>query len=122
MDAEKRRFSRVIFDSRAKLTVGEQTLEAPHINDLSIGGCLLPMASNPEVGSPCRVAIYLPGADSSTVIRVEGEVVRTDSRQVAIKFTTIDPDSLYHLQNIVLHNSPDADKAEEEIRHHPGLI
>ncbi len=122
VSAEKRRFSRVIYDVHAKLAVGEQTFEPGHIDDLGIGGCLLPLRVAPALGSPCRVAIFLSGEKSEPAVRVQGEVVRADSGQVAIKFTAIDPDSLAHLQNIVLHNSPDADKAEEEIRHHPGLV
>jgi len=119
---EKRRFSRVVYDVRAKLTVGEQTFEPAHIDDLSIGGCLLPMRVALALGSPCRITIFLPGEKSGPVVRVQGEIARVDSGQVAIKFTAIDPESLAHLQNIVLHNSPDADKTEEEIRRHPGLV
>ncbi len=122
MDLEKRRFSRVIFNVRAKLAVGEQILEAGHIYDLGIGGCLFPTAATPIVGSPCRVAIFLSGANSEPSIRVEGEIVRADSGQIAVKFTAIDPDSLFHLQNIILHNSQDPDKVEEEISNHPGLV
>ena len=122
MPNEKRRFSRVVYDVRSRLTVGEQAFEADHITDLGIGGCLLPLRSKLEAGASCRIAIHLPGADSSGVIRVEGEIVRSDSVEVAVKFTSIDPDSLVHLHNIVLHNSQDTDKAEEEIRRHPGLV
>jgi PilZ domain len=122
MALEKRRFSRIVFDVRAELTVGDQTFEPGHMDDLSIGGCLLPITATRVLGSPCRVTIFLSGVNSEPVIRVQGKIVRADSGQVAIKFTAIDPDSLVHLHNIVLHNSPDADKTEEEIRHHPGLF
>jgi PilZ domain len=122
MSDERRRFSRVFFGVQAQLTVEGQTFKAGLINDLGIGGCHLPLAAPAAVGSPCRVAIFLSGADSEPAVQVEGEIVRRDSGLIAIKFTAIDPDSLFHLQNIILHNTPDPDKAEKEISNHPGLL
>jgi hypothetical protein len=39
----------------------------------------------------------------------------------AIKFIKIDPESLYHLQQIALYNSSNAKIIEEEIKKHPGI-
>jgi hypothetical protein len=55
-------------------------------------------------------------------VDVEGEIVRKDSEMAAIRFTRIDPDSLFHLRNIVRYNASDPDRVEDEIEQHPGLI
>jgi hypothetical protein len=53
---------------------------------------------------------------------IEGEISRCDPGAVAVKFTRIDIDSLFHLHNIIRYNSPDPDKVEKEIHEHPGLL
>lgn len=57
----------------------------------------------------------------SPSIRIEGEIVRTTPEGLAINFVRIDPESLFHLQNIVKYNSPDADIIESEINKNPGI-
>ncbi len=64
----------------------------------------------------------LSGVSSEMNVQADGEIVRSGDSEVAVKFTRIEPDSLFHLQNIILHNSADTDMIEREIRDHPGLI
>jgi hypothetical protein len=61
------------------------------------------------------------GASSDLTIKVEGEVVRTTDNQIAVKFVRIEPDSLFHLQNIILYNAADPDVVEREIDARPGI-
>lgn len=122
MTDEKRRFSRVIFGVRAVLEVEGQSYEVDEIINISIGGCLLPIESPLKEGSECNTYIYLVGSNSQQVVHAEGEIVRIEPGRVAVRFTGMDPDSLYHLQNVVRYNVPDADKAEGEISRHPGLL
>ena len=46
-------------------------------------------------------------------LTMEGTVVRRQEKGVAIRFTATDPDSFFHLQNIIYYNSEDADELEE---------
>ena len=48
--------------------------------------------------------------------------MRSDQEMTGIKFTGIDPDSLFHLHNILRYNAVDPDRVEQEIDEHPGLI
>ena len=64
----------------------------------------------------------MAGTTSELSIRVKGEIMRCDAGAVAIKFTGIDPDSLFHLQNIIRYNSSNPEAVDKEIRHHPGLV
>ncbi len=54
-------------------------------------------------------------------VQIDGEIVRTTPEGLAVNFVRIDPESLFHLQNIVKYNSPDADVIESEINKHPGI-
>ena len=122
MEKEKRRFSRVPFKVAAKLEAGGGGFEVNEIFNLSVGGCLLPIRAVLDPGTECCVTIMLSGVSSEINVRADGKIVRSRDSEVAVKFTRIEPDSLFHLQNIILHNSADADIIEREIREHPGLF
>ncbi|MBU4037640.1 MAG: hypothetical protein KKA35_14535, partial [Proteobacteria bacterium] len=64
--------------------------------------------------------IFLSGTNSKLSILLEGEIIRCVSMTVAIKFIEVEPDSLFHLQNIVRYNYPDTDRVEQEISNHLG--
>ncbi len=121
MTDEKRRFSRVPFRVRAEMTVNNISYSSEEINNLSVGGCLLPIEVEVETGTKCILKVLLSGTNSELFVRVAGKIIRCESGTVAIKFTEIEPDSLFHLQNIVRYNSPDTDRVEQEISNHPGL-
>jgi len=61
------------------------------------------------------------GSGSELTLQVESKIIRCDQGTVAIKFTGIDPDTLLHLHNIILYNSPDVQSVEEEIQRNPGI-
>ena len=55
-------------------------------------------------------------------VTMEGTVLRKTADTVAVKFTGVDVDSLFHLQNIVRYNASDPDAVEKEIRDHFGVV
>jgi hypothetical protein len=121
MKAEKRRFTRIVFRVKAEVRIGEELYIAKKIKNLSIGGCLLPLDADLGVGAACQIKILLSGSTSSLSVQAEGEIVRSAPGAIAVKFTKIDPDSLYHLQSIVKYNASDADSFEKEVSKHPGI-
>jgi hypothetical protein len=122
MSKEKRRFSRIPFQVNAEITVNQEVYPVPKINNLSIGGGFFPVAKDLVPDSPCQVKIFLNGTSSELSIRVAGRIVRSYSDAVAIQFSSIEPDSLFHLQNIIRFNASDPDAIEREIERHPGLV
>lgn len=118
---EKRRFTRVPFQAKAEMTINNALYLSDKIDNLSVGGCLLPIEVDVAAGTECRLNILLSGTNSELSVQVAGEVFRSESGAVAVRFTEIEPDSLFHLQNIVLYNHPDTDKIEQEMKNHPGL-
>jgi len=119
--SEKRRFTRVPFKVKACLTTNEQRYTADHLDNLSVGGCLLSLKTKIRPGTSCQMKIWMSGSSSDLNIGVEGEIVRTTTGLTAVKFTRIEPDSLFHLQNIILYNADDPVKVEQEINDRPGL-
>ena len=122
MSEERRRFSRIPFKVKAKMLANSGMYSAEEIKNLSIGCCLLPIDVDIESGTKCQITIQLSGASSELNVQVEGEIVRCSKRMVVVKFTRIDPDSLFHLRNIVRYNYPDSDRIEQEIHSHPGIV
>ena len=122
MPEDKRRFTRIPFKVTGELTTQGVTYSLHEISNLSVGGCLLPIAADLEPGTQCQVKIILSGTSSELSVNAGGEVMRCQPSSVAVKFTHIDLDSLYHLQNIIRYNADDVEKIEKEIEARPGLV
>ncbi len=121
MSDESRRFTRIPFKMYTEIEIHDDTHSTDNITNLSVGGCLLPIDIEPLPGTSCRIKISLEGTSEEMAIKIEGEIIRTTPEGLAIKFVRIDPESLFHLQNVVKYNSPDADTIESEIIKNPGI-
>jgi len=121
MDDEKRRFARIPFRVKAEMTINNRLYSTATINNLSVGGCLLPIEADVETGTKCHLKVFLSGTNSELTVQVAGKVIRCESGAVAIKFTEIEPDSLFHLHNIIRFKFPDTEQVEKEIKNYPGL-
>ena len=119
---EKRRFTRFPYGMKAELRVKDSLYKVEEIKNLSIGGCLLDISEKLEPETPCSLNIILKLTGDEPTVRIEGVIVRNERKAVAVKFTRIDPKSLYHLQKIARYNAPDPDRIEQEIKDHPGIV
>lgn len=119
MSKEKRRFTRVAFGVKADMTVEDVLYRAEGIDNLSLGGCRLPIRSSLTPGHRCSLRIFLTGTNNGMNLSIEGEIMRVDPEGVALRFTHIDPDSLFHLKEIIRYNSSDPDSIEREISDNP---
>ena len=122
MTEERRQHVRVEFKVEAELTVQNSVYRAAEINNLSLGGCLLPIAEDLAPGTACQVTIKMGGISSELTIHLGGEVLRSNDKGVAVKFIEMDPDCLLHLQNIVRHNAPYSQDAAKEFQFKRGLV
>lgn len=119
---EKRRFSRIGFNMPVDLIVNEQRYSFHQVDNLSVGGCSLETHEDFRVGDACQFWLPLDPTNSDFGVEAFGKIVRCGRGTVGVQFTRIDPDSLYHLQNIIRYNAPDPERIEEEIIDRPGLI
>lgn len=122
MEGEKRRFTRFALKMNGTLHVDKNSYGVGMISNLSIGGCLLPVNAELKKDTPCSLTIDLGMTEREVTVEVEGVIVRCEHGEVAVKFTKIDPDSLFHLQMLARYNSPDSEKVEKEIKEHPGIV
>lgn len=119
MTKEKRRFSRIAFNVRARLAVADRVYQVERIANLSVGGCLLHLEDDLPLGAEGRFTLLLPRMAPG--VEVFGEVVRSGNGETSLKFVRITPENLVHLQNIMRYNADDPEVIEEEISNHPGL-
>ena len=119
MIQEKRRFTRIPFKVKTEMRVGKILYTTEVIDNLSIGGCRLPVNAIFDLGMACQIRILLTGSSTDLDVRIDGEIIRCDGNTVAVKFKHIDPDSLFHLKNVIRYNSVDPDVVEDEIFKYP---
>jgi hypothetical protein len=122
MESEKRRFTRFNLNMNATLYVNKASYDVDMISNLSIGGCLLPIHADLSPDTPCFLIIKLGMSENDISIKIEGKIIRSDHGDVAVKFTGIDPESLFHLQMLARYNSQNPEKVEDEIKKHPGIV
>jgi hypothetical protein len=122
MTTEKRRFSRIRPGIDVHVTAGAHHYRTNRVTDLGIGGCLLGIGMDLKPGDVCSLGLMLGDPDMAPEIKITAEAIRCQADSTALRFIGIDPDSLFHLQNLVRYNSEEPETIEEEIREHPGLI
>ncbi|MFT5697929.1 MAG: hypothetical protein ACI8ZB_000783 [Desulforhopalus sp.] len=119
MTDEKRKFSRIVFDVAARLTVDDVVYNLERITNLSVGGCLLGVNQGFASGQECTVTILLHRMEPG--VMVYGKMVRVAEGEVSIQFTSVTPENLLHLQNIIRYNAEDPELIDEELRVRRGL-
>lgn len=119
MTVEKRRFSRISFEVEAKLTVNEVEYPLQRIINLSVGGCFLGVNSGFVRGQECMVTILLSSMDPG--ILVYGKIGRISKEGVSVQFTSVTPENLLHLQNIIRYNAEDPERIDKELSARTGL-
>lgn len=109
---ESRRRSRVSVHHEAFIQINE-VLTPVVTTDLSMNGAKCTGADNFQAGQKC--SLIIPLGEGLRIV-VEGEIVRTEERGPAIRFTEMDPASFTHLRRLVELNARDADTIEDELR------
>ena len=111
---ERRRFSRITFHRPAELDAlaGRAPCE---LLDVSLKGALVeaPAGFGGAVGERCTLTVRLDAGDA--VVVMEGEVVHRQGRQIGIRCTGIDLDSIAHLRRIVELNLGDEELLQREL-------
>lgn len=101
---EKRNFTRIAFDARARLLKGESDW-ATHLLDISLKGALVELPSGSALKTGDVVSLHLLLSDEETEINMEGHVVHQEGNHVGLVCDHIDVDSVSHLRRIVELNT-----------------
>ena len=115
MGKERRKNTRVPFQTTADVVFGDQRYDQCATENLSIKGISVLGITGHGMGETCNISLALSGSTSQLKLTMQGKVVREDTDRVALHFTEIDLDSFYHLKNIIYYNSADPDTIEQEL-------
>lgn len=106
MVREKRRFTRITLNVPTTLSLYQ--VEAYHsgaIANISMGGCYFPFAEELPIGDQCNVTITVGEGLETEQLSIPGQIVRSDSKGVGIKFTDSSEDYRQQLEKLIANMS-----------------
>lgn len=110
---EKRHFTRIAFDARARLLRGDADWPT-QLLDISLKGALVEQPADAALQQGDTVTLHLLLSDEETEIRMEGHVVHQEARHLGLVCDHIDVDSASHLRRIVELNTGNEALLERE--------
>ncbi|GGJ02806.1 cyclic diguanosine monophosphate-binding protein [Shewanella hanedai] len=110
---ERRQFSRILFDTKANLSQGDN-IWTTKIHDLSLNGVLV---EKPQDFSPADGLIMLDFSlpDSDIELQMEATLTYRTGNLLGLKCVHIDVDSISHLRRILELNLGDASLLNREL-------
>ncbi len=119
----RREFTRVRVNILSELRSGGSVDITGTLANVSLNGMFLNTEAHLPEEATCDISLLLEGGEETITIQTEGKVIRNNPFGMAIQFTKIlGPESLNHLQNLVLHNSgAQIGQVEEELASHLGI-
>jgi hypothetical protein len=112
---ERRKNTRVLFQTTASVCFEGEVCEQLTIRDLSLKGMYIEAISGHSAGERCEIQLFLSGTSSELKLSMKGEVVRVDAGGMVVHFTEIDIDTFFHLRNIVYYNAADPDQLLDDV-------
>lgn len=123
----RRRFTRIDFDSSVEFRYDGTALRAVSPFNVSLGGIRARVEAPLPVGAQCDISIFFNGAASDLRIDAQGRVIRNEEvdgsadsggasslGEMVLIFTSISDDGYFHLRNLILYNSTDPELVEAE--------
>ena len=121
-EKEKREFVRVPFVIGTTVRTSDRTIWSSNTLDVSMSGLRFETTETvPREGTFCEVEIVLVEAPEPVIIEARGSIVRSKPGTVAVQFSEVDVDSYEHLRQLILNNSEDPERAEQEFLSHRGI-
>lgn len=121
MTEDYREFSRVSVNIEATIKTDATAIETKHTRDLSMNGIFVLCDEKLPLDSECEVSLILRGEAELLQVDIAAKVQRATEEGLGLEFVELGLESYRHLQNLILYNSQDAHRAEEEISAHLGL-
>lgn len=110
---DRRRFSRVHFDTLAVLTQGEKQWQS-ELLDISLKGLLIKdqPPSDWDAQKTLEVKLYL---SEQVIITMAAQLIHQEEHQTGLACLTIDLESMAHLRRLIELNLGDTTAAEREL-------
>ncbi len=121
--SNRREFTRVRVNILSELRSGGPVDISGTLANVSVNGMFLNTEAHLPEEAACDISLFLEGGEETVTIQIEGKVIRNAPWGIALQFTKIlGPESLSHLQNLVLYNSGEQiSQVEEELANHLGI-
>ena len=116
-----REFSRVEVKVQASIQVRDRAIISRDTQDISMKGLFVKCEADWSIGTECEIHLMLEGQDPPVDISVKGRVQRVTEDGMGLLFTEVGLEAYEHLHNLVLLNSHEPDKVEQEFKNHLGL-
>ena len=118
---DHREFSRVGIKIQATVQAKGEEIISTGTHDLSMKGLLVKGKTDWPIGTECDIHLILEGQSPPVNIEVKGKVQRITEEGMALLFTEVGLEAYEHLHNLVMLNTDDPDKVEQEFSNHLGL-
>jgi hypothetical protein len=118
---DHREFSRVGINIRATVQAKGEEIISTGTHDVSMKGLLVKGKTDWPIGTECDIHLILEGQNPPVNIEVKGRVQRITEERIAMLFTEVGLEAYEHLHNLVMLNTDDPDKVEQEFSSHLGL-
>lgn len=89
-------------------------LVSNRLRDISLGGAFIVMQETLSPGTSCNLSFDLTGPNSFLHIEMQGDVIRSEPKGIAVRFTNIDVDSLVHLHHLIRVHAQDPQTISHE--------
>ena len=116
-----REFSRVEVKVQASIQVRDQAIISRDTQDISMKGLFVKCKADWSIGTECEIHLLLAGREPPVDISVKGRVQRVTDDGMGLLFTEVGLEAYEHLHDLVLLNTHEPDKVEQEFKNHLGL-
>lgn len=113
---ERRRFSRIIYQTQATLTQNSSQVTAL-VCDLSLHGLLLTSEQSSSLDTDKQVEVAFSLAESDVTIQLVGNIVGLNNNVIRVSIDHIDIESIGHLKRLVELNVGDDELLHRDIEH-----
>jgi hypothetical protein len=101
---EEREHTRLPIRLEVQVTGAGRTVVSGKTRDISREGMFVFVPKPLPRGTRCDIVLLVKGPTSTLRIEITGTVVRADDNGMAMDFTTMEIDSVFHLRNLMQYN------------------
>jgi len=116
-----REFSRVEIKVQANIQARGRAIVSRDTQDISMKGLFVNCEADWPIGTECEIRLLLEGLDPPVDLSVKGRVQRVTEDGMGLLFTEVGLEAYEHLHNLVMLNTHEPDKVEQEFKNHLGL-
>lgn len=116
-----REFSRVEIKVQANIQAKGRAIVSRDTQDISMRGLFVSCEADWPIGTECEIHLLLEGQYPPVDLSVKGRVQRVTEDGMGLLFTEVGLEAYEHLHNLVMLNTHEPDKVEQEFKNHLGL-